>query len=67
MIIPVYKKQGKPVKDPNSYRRITISNIIGKLVEKLNLDSVVDMLNTAQNRLQRGFTKTSLQDLVHCF
>ena len=57
MIIPVYKKQGKPVNDPNSYRRIAISNIIGKLVEKLHLDSVVDMLNTAQNRLQRGFTK----------
>ena len=43
----MYKKNGKPVNDPNSYRRITISNIIGKLVEKLHLDSVADMLNTA--------------------
>lgn len=53
----MYKKQGKPVNDPNSDRRITISNINGKLVEKLYLDSVAGMLNTAQNRLQRGFTK----------
>ena len=53
----MYKKQGKPVNDPNSDRRITISNINGKLVEKLYLDSVAGMLNTTQNRLQRGFTK----------
>ena len=30
VITPVYKKQGKPVNDPNSYRRITITSLIGK-------------------------------------
>ena len=56
-IITVYKKQGKPVNDPNSYRRITSTSIIGKLVEKNNLDSVSEMLGKVQNKLQRGFTK----------
>ncbi|MEW8546332.1 MAG: reverse transcriptase family protein [Candidatus Thiodiazotropha sp.] len=57
VITPVYKKQGKPVNDPNSYRRITITSIVGKLVEKIHLDSVTDLLSTVQNKLQRGFTK----------
>ena len=29
-ITPIYKKQGKPLFDPNSYRRITITSLIGK-------------------------------------
>ena len=57
VITPVYKKQGKPMNDPNSYRRITISTVIGKLVEKIHLDSVMDMLSTVQSKYQRGFTK----------
>ena len=56
VITPVYKKQGKPVNDPNSYRRITISSVTGKLVEKVHLDSVTDMLSTVQSKYQRGFT-----------
>ena len=41
LIIPVYKKQGKPTSDPISYRRIAITSILGKLVEKspLKLDT----------------------------
>ena len=27
-ITPIYKKQGKPPYDPNSYRRITITSLI---------------------------------------
>ena len=27
-ITPIYKKQGKPLYDPNSYRRITITSLI---------------------------------------
>ena len=26
-ITPIYKKHGKPIHDPNSYRRITVTNI----------------------------------------
>ena len=33
VIMPVYKKQGKPLQDPNSYRFITITSILGKIVE----------------------------------
>ena len=57
VITPVYKKQGKPANDPNSYRRITITSIVGKLVEKIHLDSVTEMLSKVQSKLQRGFTK----------
>jgi hypothetical protein len=30
---PILKK-GKPAHDPNSYRKITITNLIGKVIEK---------------------------------
>ena len=32
-VTPVLKK-GKPAKSPNSYRRITVTSIVGKIVEK---------------------------------
>ena len=32
LITPVYKKQGKPTSDPISYRRTTITSILGKIV-----------------------------------
>ena len=56
-ITPVYKKPGKPINDPNFYRRITITSIVGKLVEKVHLDTVTEMLSKVQNKLHRGFTK----------
>jgi hypothetical protein len=34
---PIYKKGGKPADNPNSYRKITVTNPIGKLIEKLHL------------------------------
>ena len=57
LITPIYKKQGKPTYDPNSYRRITITSILGKITEKVHLNLVNNMLDEAQSKLQRGFTK----------
>ena len=34
-ITPIYKKHGKPIHDPNSYRRITITSLIGKVLESI--------------------------------
>ncbi|MEW8548319.1 MAG: endonuclease/exonuclease/phosphatase family protein, partial [Candidatus Thiodiazotropha sp.] len=56
-ITPIYKKQGKPVQDPNSYRRITITNLIGKVLEKYLLQTAFAKLEAQQNPLQKGFTK----------
>ena len=67
VITPVYKKQGKPLQDPNSYRRITITSILGKIVEKVHLNFAASMLNAAQNRLQRGFTKTLRLPVDLCY
>ena len=36
LITHVYKKQGKPISDPNSYRRITITSILWKIVENVH-------------------------------
>lgn len=57
MITPIYKKQGKPINDPNSYRRIMVSSIVGKIFEKLHLGMNVDTHNTRLNKPQNGFTK----------
>ncbi|KAK3086058.1 hypothetical protein FSP39_012864 [Pinctada imbricata] len=57
IITPIYKKQKKPIEDPNSYRRITVSDTIGKVFEKLHLDSVRSQIEKHQSTLQRGFTK----------
>ena len=55
LITPVYKKQ--ETSDPNSYRRITITSILRKLVEKVHLNLVQNILDVAQDQLQRGLTK----------
>ena len=57
LITPIYKKQGKPTCDPNSYRRITITSILGKITEKVRLNLVNNMLDEAKSKLQRDFTK----------
>ena len=57
IITPIYKKQNKPIWDPNSYRRITVASIIGKVFEKLHLNAIEEQLGNAQSKLQRGFTK----------
>lgn len=56
IVSPVYKKKGKPLSDPNSYRKITVTSIIGKLAEKLHLNCTEDRVISTQNALQRGFT-----------
>ena len=57
IITPVYKKQDKPINNPNSYRRITVSSVIGKLFEKVILHKISPLLKESQNPLQRGFSK----------
>ena len=57
IITPVYKRHDKPLEDPNSYRRITVSSIVGKLFEKVLLKKILPTLREKQNELQRGFTK----------
>ena len=56
IITPVLKT-GKPAKQPNSYRRITITSIVGKIVEKHLLKQIRPVLDSAQSRSQFGFTK----------
>ena len=56
-ITPINKKQGKPLYDPNSYRKITITSLIGKVLEKYLLDTAFAELEALQNPLQKGFTK----------
>ena len=56
-ITPIYKKHGKPIHDPNSYRRITITSLIGKILEKYILQTVFAEIEHGRNPLQKGFTK----------
>ena len=56
-ITPIYKKHGKPIHDPNSYRRITITSLIGKVLEKYILQTAFAEIERKQNPLQKGFTK----------
>ena len=56
-ITPIYKKHGKPIHDPNPYRRITITSVIGKILEKYILQTAFAKIESGQNPLQKGFTK----------
>ena len=56
LVSPVFKKKGKPVDDPNSYWKITVTNVINKVMEKLHLDDSCSVIADAQNSLQKGFT-----------
>ena len=51
LITPIYKKQGIPTYELNSYRRITITSIPGK-TEKVHFNLVNNVLDEAQNKLQ---------------
>ena len=48
-ITPIYKKHGKPIHDPNSSRRITITNLIGKILEKYILQTGFAEIEHGQN------------------
>ncbi|CAG2226312.1 DNCL2 [Mytilus edulis] len=54
---PVFKKKGKPKEDPGSYRKITITNPVGKLTEKLHPVRNKDNISNIQSPLQKGFTQ----------
>ena len=54
-VIPVLKK-AKPPCNPDSYRRITITAIVGKVVEKQLIKMSRPTLDSLQSRLQYGFT-----------
>ena len=56
ILTPVIKK-GKPQHSPDSYRRITVNPISGKLVEKQMLKDSRPTITKAQNRHQRGFSE----------
>ena len=55
-ITPIYKKPGKQLHDPNSYRRIPITSHIGKVLEKYLADKAFSKLEALQNPQQTGFT-----------
>ena len=56
-ITPIYKKHSKPIHDPNSYRRITITGLIVKILEMYTLQTAFVKIESGQNPLQKGFTK----------
>lgn len=56
ILSPILKK-GKSYKDPNGYRRITITSLVGKVIEKYMLDHTNPVLNHAQSPTQFGFTE----------
>ena len=64
LVSPVFKKKGKPVEDPNSYRKITVTNVINKVIEKLHPDDSCSVIADAQNSLQKGFTAGVSQTLA---
>jgi hypothetical protein len=57
LITPVYKKNRKPKNQPDSYRRITITSIMGKILERLLEKIISDKFDGQQSRLQCGFTR----------
>ena len=56
LITPVHKN-GKPPKNPNSYRRITVAPLIGKIIEKELTSRINARLRPCHNPHQFGFTE----------
>ncbi|VDH90356.1 Hypothetical predicted protein [Mytilus galloprovincialis] len=57
LLVLFSRKKGKPKEDPGSYRKITITNPVGKLTEKLHLVRNKDNISNIQSPLQKGFTQ----------
>ena len=55
VLTPILKK-GKDKTLPGSYRGITVTSLIGKIIESYLQNLLDPILNTSQNKLQRGFT-----------
>ena len=60
---PILKK-GKPSSDPNSYRKITITNTIGKIVEKVHLKRNNMSIMSQQSKLQKVFTQGQMPTIA---
>lgn len=58
IITPVYKNKGNP-KEPDNYRRITVTSIVGKILEMVMVKPVKDILEQTLNPLQRGFCRNA--------
>ena len=57
-LVPCHKKK-KPIRNPDSYRRITIASNIGKVVEKHMMARTKPASKAKQDPLQFGFTEDS--------
>jgi hypothetical protein len=57
--------QIKGFHDPNSYRKITITNLIGKVIEKIHLTRNSNAITEQQNKLQKGFTQGEMPIIAH--
>ena len=63
LVHPIPKK-GKNPKRPDSYRRITVTSIIGKLLELILMDPLKATLAPSQSSQQRGFTDSSSSNMA---
>ena len=57
-ITPIFKKKNSP-KNPDNYHRITITLLIGKVLEKILQYPLKTIMAPNLNKLQRGFTEGS--------
>ena len=55
-LTPILKK-GKEKTIPGNYRGITVTSIIGKVLESCLKTRLENILDQSQNNLQRGFTE----------
>jgi hypothetical protein len=56
ILTPVYKKGGKPLDDPGSYRGITVCSLLSKVLEQFMAVHSDQIFLPSQSRLQCGFT-----------
>ena len=56
ILTPVLKK-GKNKTQPTSYRGITVTPLIGKVIESIIKEEIEPVLNPTQHQMQRGFTE----------
>jgi len=61
IIIPLYKGNNKHKTNPNSYRDVTLTSSLGKLLKKIILNRIQKLLleinNVIPHSLQFGFVK----------